>query len=145
MVRRAIRVSFLIFLGVGLVLMLADELYKRMNREDFMYLDLTILTEDGELHYTLRDKGRIERVREFMYSMADGGRVVWFGAPELGECVLEMWDNWEESFYRLCRGRDSRWYFQFPGSSGGRKTENYYEVEEVEVKRLIERLRAVLN
>ncbi len=134
---------FLGFFALGFAFMMADEAWRWKNREKFDYLDVEIWAEKGYLSVSFKGKER-DQVKRLVEELAKSGKVVWFGAPQLSNCILEIWDAWEEEFYRVCRGENRKWYVQLPGSSGGRSTERYFEVEEKEVLEMMEKLRELL-
>ena len=144
MAGKVVKVLFVLFLIVGLILMVLDEIYRRMNKEELVYMDIALTFEGKEIRETVREERQVERFRDLFRSLAKAGSVVWFGVPDVTECPLRVWDNWEKDFYKLCEGRDGKWYVELPGSSGGRSTDNYYEVGEEEVKSTMEKVKTLL-
>ena len=136
---KIVRSAFFLFFGFGLLLMIADEVWKRKNREKLDYLDVKIWTERDYISGSVRGKEK-EKVKELIENLAGNGRVVWFGAHQLSDCPLEIWDNWEERFYRVCKGKNGKWYVQLPGSYQGRSAERYFEVKGEETMKSIKRL-----
>ena len=131
---------FLGFLGLGLIFMALEEVAKRKNRDRIDYADLEVWEGKKLLSRTLRGKEK-EKAKRLIRELAGSGKAVWFGSPKLSECVVWLWDNWEETFYRVCRGKNGKWYVQLPGSWRGRSTERYFEVEERKALEVAEKLR----
>ena len=142
--RKVVRSAFFLFLGLGLLLIVADEVWRWKNREKLDYLDVKIWTDENHISGSVRGKEK-EKAKELIEKLAGNGRVVWFGAPQLSNCILEIWDAWEERFYRVCRGENRKWYVQLPGSSGGRNTERYLEVGGEKVKDVISKITVLLR
>ncbi len=140
----SVRVFFFAFLAVGLALMTADELYKRLNKDKFLRMDITI-SLNGYTTGSVKDEEEINRIRELFRSFAAPSNAVWFGVPDTSSCPVSVWDNWEESFYWLCRGRRGEWYVGIPGSYRGGDTTNYYRLEEKQAVEIIERLKGLIN
>ena len=124
--------------------MALDEAWKRKNREKFDYADINIWTDRKYIFETLKGRKK-ERAKRLIEELARNGKVVWLVAPPLSDCPLKLWDAWEERFYSVCRGKDGKWYVQLPGSSKGRSTERYFEVEEERVKDVIGKVTALLT
>ena len=130
---------FLGFLALGVVFIMADEVWRWKNREKFDYVDVKIWIDGRYISETLKSKEK-ERIKKLVEDLAESGKAVWFGAPRLYNCILELWDAWKEEFYFVCRGKDGKWYVQLPGSSRGRSTERYFEIKEEEAKEIIRRI-----
>ena len=139
LMRKVVRSAFFLFFGLGLLLIVADEVWKRKNVEKFDYLDVKIWTEGDYVSGSLRGKEK-ERAQEMIEELAESGKAVWFGAPRFLECPVEIWDAWKEEFYRVCKGKYGRWYVQLPGSYQGRGAERYFEVKEEEARKAIKKL-----
>lgn len=135
---------FLSFLAIGLVLMVLDELWKMRNKKNLDYVDVRVRTDGNYISGSIRGRDK-EKVKELIEKLAENGKVVWFGAPQLSDCPLELWDAWEERFYRVCRGKDDKWYVQLPGSYQGRSAERYFETEEGKAGTVITKIKQLLS
>ena len=109
--------------------MTLDEIYRRIYKKEEGYVDLKLWTERGIFSVTLKGEER-KRAKDLLKSLKSFKGVVWFGAPDIENCPVELWDSEEKEFYSLCRGRDGKWYLSLPGSYQGRSTTNYYRVDE---------------
>ena len=138
------RFFFFAFLAVGLALMAADELYKRLNKDKFLRMDITISLK-GYTTKSVKDEEKINRIRELFRSFATPSKVVWFGAPDTSSCPISVWDNWEKNFYWLCKGQKGEWYVGLPGSYRGGETTNYYRLKEEQAVEIIKRLEELMK
>ena len=137
--RKIVRSAFFLFLGFGLLLIVAEQVWKRKNREKFDYLDVKIWTGGDYISGSLRGKEK-EKARKLIENLAENGNVILFGVPRIFDGLLEIWDNWEERFYRVCKGKNGKWYVHLPGSYQGRSTERFFEAKEKEVREVVKKL-----
>ena len=138
--KKFFRVGFLVFLGAGLLLMISEEIYRKLHKKEGGYADVWLWTERGILSVTLSGKERSE-IKELLKSLKSFKNTVWFGVPDIEDCPLEVWDSEEVNFYKLCRGKDGKWYVALPGSSRGRSITNYYKVDEERALSVIEKVK----
>jgi len=140
-IKKFFQKCFLFYLAVGGVIWIAGEVDRYMRKDELSYLKITIWGEKNFDMFFVEDKGKIREIKEMFNSFRSLGKVVWFGVPDTEKCPVEVWDNYEEQFYELCRAKDGKWYVALPGSWKGRSTTNYYEVSEKEAQKLIDRIR----
>lgn len=131
---------FILFIITGTFLWILDEIYRRINRTDFDYMDISLIM-DGQHHSrTLRGKEK-RKVIELFLSLAREGKTVWINTPRAMKCPLTAWDNWNRSMYYLCRDKEGSWYVGLPGSSRGMSTVRYFRIKEKSANLLIEKLK----
>lgn len=142
--RKAFRGFFFLFIGVGLVLWIGDEIYRGINRDKLDYLDITLWEAGNYTKKTLVGEDK-KWVKKVLKDLAKEGKVVWFGAPDIADCPFSAWDNWEREFYEICKDRENKWYVVVPGSSKGTSTSNYYQVDKGSALRTIDILKGFIR
>ena len=135
--RKYLRKVLFFLLIAGISLWILDEIYRRINRSDFDYMDISLIKDGQYRSKTLRGKEK-RKVIELFLSLAREGKTVWINTPMGMKCPLTAWDNWNERMYYLCRDKEGNWYVGLPGSSGGMSTVRYFRIKEESAKRLIE-------
>ena len=139
--KEKIKKCFLFYLAVGGVIWIASEIDRYMRKDELSYLKITVWRERSLDMFFVEDTEKIREVKEMFNSFRSLKRAVHFGVPaDIKDCPVEVWDNYEGQFYKLCNGENGRWYIALPGSWKGRSTTNYYEVSKEEARKVIKKI-----